>query len=206
MQHTRLPCPSPAPGACSNTCPLSWWCHPTNSSSLILFSSCLQSFPSSGSLPMSQFFALGGQCIGASASASVLTMNSQDWFPLGWTGLISQESPPKAQFKNINSLVPSFPYHPTFTRYMTIGKSIAFTRWTFVGKVMSLLFNMLSRLVTGFLPRSKRLLISWFQSPSAGIFGAQEIKACHCFYYLTIYLSWSDGTGCHDLHSLNVEF
>ena len=86
---TRPPCPSPAPGACSNSCPLSQWCHPTISSSVITFSSCLQSFPASGSLLMSQFFTSGGQSIGVSASTSALPMNIQDWFPLGWTGLIS---------------------------------------------------------------------------------------------------------------------
>ena len=85
-----LPCPSPAPGACSNSCPLSWWCHPTISSSVAPFSSCFQSFPASGSFPMSQLFASGGQNIGA--SASVLPMNIQGWFPLRWTGLISLQS------------------------------------------------------------------------------------------------------------------
>jgi len=90
--------------------------------------------------------------------------------------------------------------------YMTTGKTIAFTIWTFVGKVMSLLFNILSRLVRVFLPRSKHLLISWLQSPSAVIFGAQENKICHCFHCFHIYLPWSDGTGCHDLRFLNVEF
>ena len=89
LQHSRLPCPSPTPRAYSNSCPLSWWCHPTISSSVISFSSCLQSFPASGSLQMSQFFASGGQSIGVSASASVLPINIQDWFPLGWTGWIS---------------------------------------------------------------------------------------------------------------------
>ena len=92
LQHARLPCPSPTPRACSNSCPLSWWCHPTISSSVFPFFSYLQSFPASGSFPVSQFFASGGQSIGASASASVLPMNIQDWFPLGWTGLISLES------------------------------------------------------------------------------------------------------------------
>ena len=92
LQHTRLPCPSPTPRACSNSCPLSWWCHPTISSSVVPFSSCLQSFPASGSFPMNQFFTLGGQSIGASASASVLPMSIQDWFPLGWTGWISLQS------------------------------------------------------------------------------------------------------------------
>ena len=85
---------------------------------------------------------------------------------------------------------------------MTTEKTIALTRWTFVGKVMSLLFNMLSRLVIAFLPRSKQLLISWLQSPS----GAQEDKVCHCFHCFPIYPPWSDETGCHDLHFLNVEF
>ena len=88
-QHSRLPCPSPTPRACSNSCPLSRWCHPIISSSVIPFSSCLQSFPVSGSFLVSQFFASGGQSIGASASASVLPMNIQDWFPVGWTGWIS---------------------------------------------------------------------------------------------------------------------
>ena len=88
LQHTRLPCPSPTPGVYSNSCPLSRWCHPAISSSVI-FSYCLQSFPASGSFPMSQFFASGGQNIGASASASVFPMNIQGWFPLGLTSLIS---------------------------------------------------------------------------------------------------------------------
>ena len=89
LQHARLPCPSPFPRACSNSCPLNQWCHPTISSSVIPFSSCLQSIPASGSFPMSHPFTSGGQSIGASASASVLPMNFQGWFLLGWTGLIS---------------------------------------------------------------------------------------------------------------------
>ena len=88
----RLPCPSPTPGAYSKSCPSSQWCHPTVSSSVVPFSSCLQSFPASGSFLMSQLFTSGGQSIGASASASVLPMNIPDWFPLGWTGWISLQS------------------------------------------------------------------------------------------------------------------
>ena len=92
-QHTRPPCPSPAPGAYSNSCPPSLWCHPTISSSVIPFSFCLQSFPASGSFQMSQFFiASSDQSIGVSASASVLPMNIHDWFPLGWMGWISLQS------------------------------------------------------------------------------------------------------------------
>ena len=91
-QHARLPCPSPTPGVYSNSCPSSQWCHPTISSSVVPFSSCPQSFSASGSFPMSQLFAWGGQSTGVSASASVLPMNIQDWFPLGWTGWISWQS------------------------------------------------------------------------------------------------------------------
>ena len=89
LQHTRLSCPSQNPGACSNTCPSNWWCHPTILTSVNPFSSCLQSFPATGSFPVSQLFASGGQSIGVSALASVLPMNMQHWFPLRLTGLIS---------------------------------------------------------------------------------------------------------------------
>ena len=91
-KHARPPCLSPIPGVYSNSCPSSWWCHPAISSSVIPFSSCLQSFPAPGSFPMSQFFAWGSQSIGVSASASVLQMNTQEWSPLGWTGWISLQS------------------------------------------------------------------------------------------------------------------
>ena len=120
-QHARPPCPSPTPGVHPNQCPLSLWCHPTISSSVVPFTSCPQSFPASGSFPMSQLFASGGQIIGVSASASVLPMNTQDWSALGWTGWISlsprdsQEASPKPQFKSINSSVFSFLYSPTLT-------------------------------------------------------------------------------------------
>ena len=92
LQHARPPCPSPTPRVYSNSCPSSQWCHPTISSSVIPFSSHFQSFPASGSLPVSQFFASGDQSVGISASASVLPMNIQDWFSLGWTGWISLQS------------------------------------------------------------------------------------------------------------------
>ena len=89
LQHARLPCPSPSPGVCSSSCPLSQWCHPTILSSVVPFSSCLKSFPASGSFPVNQVFTSGGQSFGASISKSFLPMNIQDWFPLGLTGLIS---------------------------------------------------------------------------------------------------------------------
>ena len=177
-QHTRPPCPSPTPGVYPNSCPLSRWCHPTIWSSVVPFSSCPQSFPASGSFPMSQLFIWGGQSTGVSASTSVLPKNTQDWSPLGWTGWISfqsrdsQESSPTPQFILRRSAFFTVQLsHP----YMTTGKTITLTRWTFVGKVMSLLFNMLSRLVITFLPKSKHLLISWMQSPSAVILEILEI-------------------------------
>ena len=136
-------------------------------SSVVPFSSCLQFFPTSGSYSISQLFTSLGQSIEASASATVLPVNIQGWFPLGLTGLISLQS------KNLKSLLQHHSLKASILRcsaffvvqllhsYMTTGETIALTRWTFVGKVMSLLFNILSKLVIAFLPRSKYLLISW---------------------------------------------
>ena len=121
LQHARLPCPSPSPGVCSNLCPSGQWCHPNISSSVIPFSSCLQSFPAAGSFQMSQFFTSGGQNIGASVSASVFPMNIQDWFSLGWTGGSPcspkdfQDSFPTPQFKSINPSALSLLYGLTLT-------------------------------------------------------------------------------------------
>ena len=112
LQHARLPCPSPTPGTCSNSCPTSRWCHPTISSSLVPFSSCPQSLPASESFPMSQLFAWGGRSTGVSASASVLPMNIQDWFPLGWTGLISLQSKGLSRV----CLSQAFQFHTVWTR------------------------------------------------------------------------------------------
>ena len=178
LQHAKPPYPSPTPRVHSNSCPLSCWCHPTISSSIVPFSSLLQSFPASGSFQMSQFFTSGGQSIGISASTSVLPMNIQDWFPLGWTGWISLQSKglsrvlvqhhsSKASILRHSAFFIVQPSHP----YVTTGKIIALTRWTFVGKVMSLLFNMLSRLVITFLPITIFLFhgcshhLQWFWSP-----------------------------------------
>ena len=198
-QHARLPCPSPAPGACSNSSPSSWWCHPTISSSFFPFSSCLQPFPASGSFQMSQFFQSGSQSIGVSASVSVLPMNIQDWFSLGLTDLIFLLS--KGLFKSLlqhHSLKASILLHSAFFiiqlsyAYMTTAKIIALTRWTFVGKVMSLLFNMLSKLVIVFLPRSKHLLISWLESPSAVILEPKKRESVTASTFSPIYLKWWD--------------
>ena len=210
-QHASAPCPSPTPGVHPNPCPLSWWCHPTISSSVVPFSSCPQSFPASGSFPMSQLFASGGQSIGVSASTSVLPVNIQDWSPFRWTGWISLQSKGLSSLLQQHSSKASILWHSASFivqlshPYMTTGKTIALTIQTFVDKVMSLLFNMLSRLVITFLPRSKRLLILWLQLPSAVILEPPQNKVSHCFHCFPIYLPWSDGTGCHDLSFLNVE-
>ena len=154
--------------------------------------------------------ASGGQSTGASVSASVLPMNIQDWFPLWLTDLIPLQS------KRLNSLLQhhnskaSIIWCSAFFMvqlshpYMTTGKTKTLTTQTLVSKVMSLLFNMLSRLVIVFLLRSKCLWISWLQSQSAVILEPKKIK-CHCFHFFPFNLPWSDGTGCHYFSFLNVE-
>ena len=143
-----------------NSSPLSQWCHRTISSSVVPFSSCPQSFPASGPFQMSQFFASDGQSIGVSASASVLPMNIQDWFPLGLTGWISLLSKILKSLLQHHSSKASILRRSAFFTvqlsdpYITTGKAIALTRRTLVSKVMSLFFNKLSRLVIAFLPRS----------------------------------------------------
>ena len=159
-----------------------------------------------------RLFKSDGQSIDASASASVLPIYSQSWFPLGLTGLISLLSEwlsrvfPKPQKHHFCVCVCSVCFivqlsHP----YMTTGKTITLTISTFVGKVRSLLFNMLSRFVIAFLPRKKCLLISWLQTISSDL-GTWEKKYCHCFHFFPFYLPWSDWTGCHDLSFLNFDF
>ena len=198
-KHTR---PSPTPRVHPNSCPLCQWCHSAISYSVVPFSSCLQSLPASGSFPMSQLFASGGQSIEVSASISVRSVNTQDWSRLGWTGWISsprdtQESSPTPQIKSISFYIVQLS-HP----YMTTGKTIALTRLTFADKVMCLLFNMVSRLVITVLPKNKCLLSFMAGVTICGDFGAPQNKVSHCF---PIYLPWNDGTGCHDLSFLNVE-
>ena len=177
LQHARPPCPSPTSRVYPNSCPLSLWCHPTISSSVVPFSSHLQTFPASGSFQMSQLFASGGQCIGVSASTSVFPMKgsglisfSMDWLDLfavqGNLKILLQHHSSKASILCCSAFFKVQLSHP----YMTTGKTIALTKQIFVGKVMSLLLNMLSRLIITFLPRSKRLLISWLQSPSAVVY------------------------------------
>ena len=136
LQHARTPCLSTTLGIYSNSCPLSQWCHPTISSSVVSFCSPLQSFSASGSIQMSEFFASGGQSIGSFSFSIILTMNIQDWFPLRWTGWISLQSKGLSSLLQHSSSKASFLWgsalfivqlsHP----YMTIGKTIALIRWT----------------------------------------------------------------------------
>ena len=192
LQHTRFPCPSPTPRANSNSCPSHWWYHPTISSSVIPFSFCPQSFPASGSFPMSQFCASGGQSTGVSASASVLPMNHSGLFSfrMDWLDFLAVQ-------ETLNSLLQ---YHSSKASIlwcsaffivqlshpcMTTEKTILWLDglcW----QSNVLLFNMLSRLVIAFLPKSKHLLISWLQSPSAVIWEPKKIVS-HCFHCFLIY-------------------
>ena len=148
----------------------------------------------------------GGQSIAASASVLLLPMNIKSWFPLGLTGLIPLQSKGLKSLLQHHSSKASILQHSTFMFLLTsirdYWKTIAFTIWTLVGKVMSLLSNMLSRFVRAFLARSKH---SWLKSLSTVILESQKIKS-HCFYFLPFYLPWSDGTRCHDLSFLNAEF
>ena len=210
LQHARLPCPSPSPGVCSDSCPLSHWCQPTISSSVVPFSTF--------NLSQHQGLFQMTLCIRWpkywSFSFSISPSNEYSWLIsfriwLVWSPCSprdSQESSPIPQLKA------SILWHSAFFMvqlshpYMTTGKAIALTIWTFVVKVMSLLFNMLSIIVIAFLPRSKCLLISWLQSPSAVILEPKKIKYFTVFIVSPIYLPWNDGTECHDHIFLNVEF
>ena len=178
LQHTRLPCPSLSFRVCSNLCPLCRWCYPTVSSSVVPFSSC----------PVSWLFTSGGQSIGASVSASVLPVNRQGWFPVGLTGLISLRSKGlsrvfsttpiwKHQFFGPQPFLMVQLSHP----YMATGNTMALCG-TYVGKMVSLLFNMSTRFVIAFLPRSKRLFNFVAAVTIRSDFGAQGNKIYHCFH------------------------
>ena len=210
LQHTRLPCTSPTPGVWSNSWP--WWCHPIISSSSLLLPSV---FPSIRIFSNESVFHIRWPkywsfsfSISPSNEYSGLISSKIDWFDLlavqGTLKSLLQHHSSKASILRHSALFMVQLSHP----YMTTGKTIALTRQTFVGEVMSLLFNMLSRLVITFLLRSKHLLISWPQSTSTVIFGGPppQIKVCHCFHCFPIYEPWNDGTGCHDLSFLHVEF
>ena len=181
LQQARLPCPSTVPGDCSNSCPSNWWCHPTISSSVVTFSSGLQYFPAWGSSPMSS---------SSHQVAKVLELQLQDQsfneysglisFRMDWLDLLAVQGTLKSLLQHHSSKpvlqLSAFFIVQLWHPYVTTGKTIALTRWTFTGKVMSPLLLMLSRLVIA-LPRSKCLLISWLQSPSAVILEPHKIKS-----------------------------
>ena len=206
-QHTRPPCSSPSPGVCPSSCTLYQWCHPTISSSVALFSfpsvfPSIKVFSSESALCIRwpKYWSFSFTISPSSEHPGLIS------FRMNWWGLLAVQGTLKSLLQHHNSKA-SILQHSTFFivylshPYMTNGKTIAFTRQNFVGKVMSPFFNTLSRLVITFLPRSKCLLISWLQSPSAMTWSLK--KHCHCF---PIYLPWSDRTRCHDLSFLNVEF
>ena len=210
LQHTRLSCPSLSHRVFSNSCPLSQWCHPTILSSVA--PSVLNLFQHQG---LFQWVSSLHQM------ARVLEFQLQhqpfQWifkglisFRMDWLDLLAVRRTLKSLLQHHSSKASIF-WHSAFFivqlshPYMTTRRIISLTRWTFVGKVMFMLFNMLSRLVIAFLPRSKRLLISWQQSPSAVILEPPKSKVWHCFHCSPIYFPWSDGTRCHDLSFLNLE-
>ena len=212
LQHARLPCPSLSPRICLNSCPLGQRYHPTISSSFALFSSCPQSFPASKSFPMSWPFKPVTKyrsfsfSISPSNGYSGLISFRIDWFDLlavqGTLKSLLQHHSSKASFLRHSAFFMVQLSHP----YMTTGKTKALTRRTFVGKMMSMLFNMLYRFVIAFLPRSKRLLISWMQLPSTVILEPKKIKSHSVSIFSLIYLPYSNGTRCRDLSFPNVEF
>ena len=201
LQHTRPPCLSPTPGVYSNSCPLSRWCNLAISSSVVPFSSHLQSFPASGSFLCTRWPTYG------SFSFSINPSNEYSgliYFRIDRLDLLVIQGAPKSLLQHQSSKTSILQHSAFFIvqfshPYMTIGKTIALTRWTFVGKVISLLFIMLSRLVIAFLPRNKCLLISWLQSPSAVIWGPKKRKSVTVSICSSIYFPCSNGTGWHDL-------
>ena len=203
---TPVPCPSPTPRVYPNPCPLCRWCHPTISSSVVSFSSRLQSFPASGSFPMSQFFASRGQSIGVSASVSVLPMNLEGLFPrMDLLDLLAVQGTLKSLLQHHSSKASMLQCSAFFMSNSHIHTWLLEKPYLWLDRPLlvkwCLLLNMLSRLVIDFLPRSKRLLISCLQSQSAVILEPKNVKSVT----VSISLPWSDGTRCHDLSFLNLE-
>ena len=211
LQHARPPCPSPTPGVYPNSCPLSQWCHSTVSSCrhLLLLPSIFPSirvFSNELALLMRwpKYWSFSFNISPSNEHPGLIS------FKMDWLGLLAVQGTLKSLLQHHSSKASILQLSAFFIvqlahPYMTTGKTIALTRQTFVGKVMSLLFNMLSRLVITFLPRSKRLL-TWLQSPSAVILEPKTLKSDTVFTVSPSVWPWSDGTGCHDLSFLNVEF
>ena len=205
-----LTCIQVSPRACSKSCPLSQWCHPTISSSAVPFSSCLQSFPPPGSLLMSKFFASGGQSIGASASVSVLPMNTQDWFHLGLTGLI-------LLCKGLSRLFSSTTVqkHQFFSAQLSLWFNSHIHTWLLEKPYLWLDRTLSAKWCLCFLihcpgchsfsPKEQATFSFMAAVTICSDFGAKKNKVCHWFHFFPIYFPWSDGTRCHDLSFWNVE-
>ena len=212
LQNARLPCPSLSLTFFSNSCPLSQWCHPTISSSAAPFSSCSRSFPAS---VFSNELALRIRWPKYwSFSFSISPSNKYSGlisFRIDWFDRLAVQGALKSLLQHHNSKA-SILWHSSFFMVqlshlsMTTGKTVILAIWTTVSKVMSLFFNMLSRFVIAFHPRGKYLSISRLQSPSAAISEPTKIKSAFISTFPPIYLPWSDGTRCHDLSFLNVDF
>ena len=200
LQHIRLPCPSLSSRLCSNSCPLSWWCHLTISSSATLFFFCLQYFLASGSFPMSHHFAAVAQSTRTSTSALVLLMNIQGWFLIGltWFDLLAVQGALKSLLQHHSSKA-SVLQHSALLMiqlshlYLTTGKTIALIIWTFVSKVVSLLSSALSRFIIAFPPKSKHLSIPWLQLPSTVILEPKKRKSVTTSTFFPFYLPWRMG-------------
>ena len=207
LQHARLPCPSPTPRVYSNSCPLSWWCHPINASSVKTHSPALSLSQHQGLFQWVTSSLLNGKSIAVYAPAIIFPVNIEGWFPSWLTGLICLPSS-----LHHNNLKTSIIWHSAFFMvqlshpYMTTGKTIALIIRTFVGKVMSLLFNRLARLVITFLPKSKSLLISWLQSPSAVILEPKKIKSSTASMFSSSICHEVIGPDAIGLSYLDVEF
>ena len=212
LQHARPPCSSPTPGVYSNSCPWRRWCCANISPSVVPFSSCLQSSSirvfsneSVFCFRWPKYWSLSFNISPCNEHPGLISTR-MDWLDLlacqGTLKSLLQHHNSKASVLQCSAFFIVQLSHP----YMTAGENIALTRWTFVSKIMSLLFNMLSRLVIAFLPRSKCLLISWWQSPSAVILEPKKIKSVIVSIVFSPICPWSDGNRCHDLRFLNVEF
>ena len=206
-QHARPPCPSPTPGVHSDSCPSSQWCHPAIPSSVVPFSSCPQSLPakvfsneSTLHMRWTKYWSFSFSISPSNEHPGLIS------FRMDWLDLLTVQGALKSLFQHHSSKASILWCSAFFIvqlshPYMTTGKTMVLTRQTFVGKVMSLLFNMLSRLVITFLPRSKHLNFMAAVTICSD-FGAQKNKVSHCFHCFPICLPWSDGTGCHDLSFL----
>ena len=212
LQHARPPCPSPTPRAYSNSCnrvsDAIQSSHPLSSSSLPAFNLSQHQGLSNESVLHIRWPKYRNFSFTISPSNVYSRLIS---FRMDWLDLLAVQGTLKSLLQHHNSKAPIFQCSAFFIvqlshPYMTTGKIIALTRWTFVGKVMSLLFNMLSRLLIAYLPRSKHLPISWLPSPSAVTWKPKTIKSVTGSIVSHLYLPWSDGTGCHDVSFLNVEF